>query len=106
MSLMIYSIVGAQASCVEGSTAVVSDLLLSILQFIVALKVFSTLTYLAAASGYPLVDGALARLDAMLFGFEWNVEANWVTHQPTFDWILQHAYLAYMIKAAFVFFVR
>ena len=100
---MIYSIVGAQASCVEGSTAVVSDLLLSVLQFIVALKVLAPLTYLAAAPAYPLVDGTLARLDAMLFGFQWNIESNWVTHHPTFDWILQHAYRSLYDQAAFVF---
>jgi hypothetical protein len=65
-----YSIVGTQTPRIGWSTAVVSDLLLSILQLIVALKAFTPLTYLAAASGYPLVDSALTRLDAMLFGFE------------------------------------
>ena len=72
----IYSIVGAQAPRMERSTAVVADLLLSFFQLIVALKVLAPLTYLAAASGYPLLDGTLTKLDAILFGFEWNVEAD------------------------------
>ena len=64
-----YNLVGAQTPRIGRSTAAVSDLLLSTLQFIVALKVLTPLTYLAAASGYPLVDNELTRLDAVLFGF-------------------------------------
>jgi hypothetical protein len=48
---VIYSVVGAQAPSMGRSTAVVSDLLLSILQLIVALKAFTPLTYLR-----PLLD--------------------------------------------------
>jgi membrane-associated phospholipid phosphatase len=87
------------------STAVVSDLLLSILQLIVALKAFTPLTYLAAASGYPLVDSASARLDAILFGFDWNVEANWVSNHPTLDWLLQQAYFSLYYQGALVFLI-
>jgi hypothetical protein len=68
-------------------------------QLCVAVKALTPLTYLAAASGYPLVDSALTTLDAILFGFDWNVEANWVANHPALDWLLQHAYVAYIIKA-------
>jgi hypothetical protein len=102
---VIYSVVGAQAPSMGRSTAVVSDLLLSILQLIVALKAFAPLTYLAAASGYPLVDSASARLDAILFGFDWNVEANWVANHPTLDWLLQQAYFSLYYQGALVFLI-
>jgi PAP2 superfamily len=101
----IYGIVGAQAPRLERSTAIVSDLLLWILQLIVALKAFTPLTYLAAASGYPLVDGELTRLDAMVFGFNWNVEANWVASHPALDWLLQQAYFSVYYQGAFVFLI-
>jgi membrane-associated phospholipid phosphatase len=71
----------------------------------VALKAFTPLTYLAAASGYPLMDNVLTRLDAMLFGFEWYVEANWVANQPALDWFLQRAYFSLPYQAALVFLV-
>jgi hypothetical protein len=100
-----YSIVGTQTPRIGWSTAVVSDLLLSILQLMVALKAFTPLTYLAAASGYPLVDSALTRLDAMLFGFEWYVEANWVANHPALDWLLQRAYFSLYYQGALVFLV-
>jgi hypothetical protein len=79
--------------------------LLSILQLVVALKAFTPLTYLAAASGYPLVDGALTRLDAMLFGFEWYAEANWVAQHPTLDWLLLRAYFSLYYQGALVFLI-
>jgi hypothetical protein len=100
-----YSIVGTQTPRIGWSTAVVSDLLLSILQLMVALKAFTPLTYLAAASGYPLVDSALTRLDAMLFGFEWYVEPNWVANHPALDWLLQRAYFSLYYQGALVFLV-
>jgi hypothetical protein len=101
----IYSIVGTQAPGMGRSTAIVSDLLLSLLQLIVALKVFSPLTYLAAASGYPLIDAASARLDAILFGFDWNVEAGWVVAHPPIDWLLQQAYFSLYYQGALVFVI-
>jgi hypothetical protein len=101
----LYSIVGAQAPRMGESTAVVCDLLLSILQLIVALKVLTPLTYLAAASGYPLVDRVLTNLDAILFGFQWNAEANWVADHPTLDWILQRAYFSLYYQGALVFII-
>ena len=85
--------------------AVVSDLLLSTLQLIVALKAFTPLTYLAAASGYPLVDNALTKLDATLFGFKWYGEANWVASHPMVDWLLQRAYFSIYYQGALVFFI-
>jgi hypothetical protein len=101
----IYSIVGAQAPRMGWSTAVVSDLLLSILQLVVALKVFAPLTYLAAASDYPLVDGASTRLDAILFGFRWDAEANWIANHPMIDWILQQAYFSLYYQGALIFLI-
>jgi hypothetical protein len=101
----IYSIIGAHSPRIEWSAAVVSDLLLSIVQLIVALKAFSPLTYLAAASGYPLIDSASTKLDAM-FGFEWNVEANWVANHPALDWLLQQAYFSLYYQGVLVFLVN
>jgi hypothetical protein len=100
-----YSIVGAMTPRMRGSTAIVSDLLLSIFQFIVALKAFTPLTYLAAASGCSLVDSTLTRLDAILFGFEWNVEANWVANHPALDWLLRRAYFSLYYQGALVFLI-
>ena len=100
-----YSVIGTHMPRMRWSTAVVSDLLLSIFQFIVALKAFTPLTYLAAASGYPLVDSALTRLDAILFDFEWNVEANWVANHPMLDWLLQRAYFSLYYQGALVFLI-
>jgi hypothetical protein len=99
-----YSIVGAKTPGMAWSAAVVSDLFLSIVQFIVALKAFVPLTYLAATFGYPLVDSALTKLDAA-FGFEWNVEANWVANHPALDWLLQRAYYSVYYQGALVFLV-
>ena len=101
----IYSIVGAQTPRMGWSMAVVSDLLLSIVQFIVALKALTPLTYIAAASGYPLVDSALTKLDTILFGFEWNVEADWVANHPAVDWLLHRAYYSLYYQGALVFLV-
>jgi hypothetical protein len=100
----IYSVVGAQAPGMAWSAAVVSDLMLSIVQFIVALKAFVPLTYLAAAAGYALVDSALTKLDAKC-GFEWNAEANWVANHPAFDWLLQSAYHSIYYQGALVLLV-
>ncbi len=98
------SVVGTLAPSMGWSTAVVSDLLLSVLQFIVALKAFTPLTYLAAAPGYPLVDSALTKFDT-IFGFKWNVEANWVTSHPMLDWLLHHAYFSLYYQGALVFLI-
>ncbi len=100
-----YSIVGAQSSRIRDSTAVVSDLLLSLLQLTLALKAFAPLTYLAAASGYPLVDGALTRFDATVFGFDWDAEANWVAAHPMLDWLLRRAYFSLYYQGALVFLI-
>jgi membrane-associated phospholipid phosphatase len=100
-----YSLVGAQAPRMRWSTAVVSDLLLSVLQLIVAVKAFTPLTYLAAASGYPLVDTGLTKLDAVLLGFDWNAEANWVANRPMIDWVLQQAYFSLYYQGALVFLI-
>jgi hypothetical protein len=69
----------------------------------VALKAFTPLTYLAAASGYPLVDSALTRLDAILFGFEWNVEANGSPITRRSIGSFSGRTLAYIVKALWYF---
>ena len=71
----------------------------------VALKVLTPLTYLAAASGYPLIDSASTKLDAILFGFDWDVEANWVANHPALDWLLQQAYFSLYYQGALVFLI-
>ena len=103
--VIVYTIVGARTPRLAWSMAVVSDLLLSILQLIVALKAFAPLTYLAAAAGYPLVDNALTKLDATLFGFDWYGEANWVASHPMLDWLLRRAYFSIYYQGALVFLI-
>lgn len=103
--VIIYNIVGARTLRTGWSVAVLSDLVLSLLQFIVALKAFTPLTYLAAAAGYPLVDHTLASLDATLFGFDWYGEANWVAHHPMLDWLLRRAYFSIYYQGALVFLI-
>jgi PAP2 superfamily len=75
------------------------------LQLTLALKAFAPLTYLAAASGYPLVDGALTRFDATVFGFDWDAEANWVAAHPMLDWLLRRAYFSLYYQGALVFLI-
>jgi hypothetical protein len=38
---------------------------------------FLPLSYLAAAPDFRLLDTELARLDVLLFGFEWDAAARW-----------------------------
>lgn len=101
----VYSTVGMLVPRLGWSTAVVSDLLLSVLQILVVLKAFVPLTYFAAASGAPLLDGELARFDALLFGFEWDVAARWVADHPALDRLLQLAYFSIYYQAAAVFLI-
>ena len=101
LCVAIYTLAGAWAPRLGTSTAVVSDLLLSLLQLSLALKAFTPLTYLAAAAGYPLVDGALTRFDSAL-GFDWYAEANWVASHPAVDWLLRHAYFSLYYQGALV----
>jgi hypothetical protein len=58
-------------------------------------------SYLAAAPDFPLLDPELARLDALLFGFEWDAAARWVADRPALDQVLQTAYFsaAYQVVA-------
>jgi membrane-associated phospholipid phosphatase len=41
-----------------------------------------------------LLDTELARLDALLFGFEWDAAARWVADRPALDQVLGAAYFS------------
>lgn len=69
------------------------DFSLSLAQFSIVIMVVAPFSYLAAMSGFPLLDSELARFDAML-GFEWDNAARWVAERPALDRILQYAYLS------------
>ena len=62
---------------------------------------FLPLSYLAAASGARLLDSDLTRLDALLFGFDWDTAARWVANHPTLDHVLRAAYssMVYQVVA-------
>ena len=49
------------------------------------------LSYLAAAPDFRLLDTELARLDELLFGFEWDAAARWVADRPMLDQVLRAA---------------
>jgi membrane-associated phospholipid phosphatase len=84
--------------------AVVADLSLSVVQVMAATTVLLPLTYLAATTGFPLLDDALARLDAML-GFDWDAAARWVGQRPMIDWVLGCAYASMPMQAAAVLLI-
>jgi hypothetical protein len=92
---MTYGVIGAQVPRLARPTAIVSDLCLSLLQFLVAVSVFLPLTYLAATPAFPLLDAELAKLDTILFGFEWDTAAQWVAAQPLLEWLLVKAYFSF-----------
>jgi membrane-associated phospholipid phosphatase len=79
--------------------AVATDCCLSLAQLLAAVIVLLPLTYLAATTGFPLLDDKLAHLDAML-GFDWDGAARWVSERPVIDWIFQRAYLSIPYQAA------
>jgi membrane-associated phospholipid phosphatase len=91
-SVPVYGVVGRLTPRTAMLAAVASDFLLSILQFVVMIAVFLPLSYMAAVPSLPLLDGQLARLDALLFGFDWDTAAQWVANQPTLEWVLKTAY--------------
>ena len=47
----------------------------------------------------------MTKIDAMVFGFDWNAEANWVANHPMMDWLLQHAYFSLYYQGALVFLI-
>jgi PAP2 superfamily len=72
--------------------AIVSDFLLCVVQFMAMSAVLLPLSYMAALPCFPLLDGQLAKLDALLFGLDWNTAARWVADHPTVEWLLKVAY--------------
>ncbi len=101
----IYIAFGNWAPRFRWATAVVADLLLSLVQLLAALKAFLPLTYLAAASGVPLLDAELTRFDALYFHFDWNAEARWVADRPALDWLLRGAYASLYYQGATAFLI-
>jgi hypothetical protein len=85
--------------------SIFSDFLLSILQFLVMLAAFVPLTYLAALPALPLVDATLARLDWLLFGFDWDAAAHWVSARPILNLTLVRAYTSFPAQVLGILFV-
>jgi membrane-associated phospholipid phosphatase len=78
-----------------------ADLLLSIIQTAVLIKVFVPVSYIATAAGahFPLIDATLSQLDMTLFGFNWDASAAWFAVRPAIEWILRVAYNSLVIQA-------
>ena len=70
------------------------DLMLSLLQAFTAINVFLPISYIGAHLGasFPLLDAELARIDAALFGFDWDATAAWVAARPGLERLLALAY--------------
>jgi membrane-associated phospholipid phosphatase len=100
----VYSVIGNQLPRLRLPLAVVSDLGLSVVQVLVVTSVLLPLTYLAAATGFPLLDDRLAQLDA-LFGFDWDTAARWVANRPALDWVLRYAYDSMPVQGAAVLMI-
>lgn len=66
---------------------------------------FLPFSYLAAAPDFRLLDTELARLDVLLFGFEWDVAARWVADHPMLDQVLQAAYFSAGYQAVTVLLI-
>jgi hypothetical protein len=90
----IYGAIGSRMQRAAVPAAILVDFCLSIIQLVVLIAAFVPLTYLAAAPGFPLLDGELSRLDALLFGFQWDTAARWVVGHPLLDVALQKAYFS------------
>lgn len=77
-------------------TALGEDFMLSMIQLFVLVKAFLPVTYaaVAASAPFPLLDAALARLDLLLFGAEWERIAGWVAARPLLEEILVAAYFS------------
>jgi len=100
----IYVSVGNRASTFSLPSAVVTDYLLSLIQLLAATTVLLPLTYLAATTGFPLMDDRLARLDAIV-GFDWDTAAKWVGERPVVDWLFHHAYFSISYQGAAVLLI-
>ena len=75
-------------------TAVPTDFVLSLVQLTIGVLVIAPISYVAAAlaARVPLLDDTLARLDMVLFGFDWDVAARWVDARPVIEQGLSIAY--------------
>jgi len=100
----VYASVGNKTPRLIYPIAVATDYFLSLFQLLVAMTALLPLTYLAATTGFPLVDGSLVRLDAMV-GFDWNSAAHWVGERPMIDWIFVRAYSSIPYQAAVIFLI-
>jgi hypothetical protein len=104
-SIGVYSLVAPRMPRLTIPVAVISDVALSLLQIMAVTTLFLPLTYLAAASGFPLIDADLARLDARLFGFEWNAAARWVADRPKLDSLLTVAYFSIPLQLGVIILI-
>jgi hypothetical protein len=100
----VYSGVGNKTPRLIYPIAVATDYFLSLFQLLVAMTALLPLTYLAATTGFPLVDDSLVRLDAMV-GFDWNSAAQWVSERPMLDSIFVRAYFSIPYQAAVIFLI-
>jgi len=100
----VYVSVGNRAPRLSLPSAVVTDYFLSLVQLLVAMTVLLPLTYLAATTGFPLLDDRLARLDAMV-GFDWDTAAKWVGERPVIDWLFQRAYFSIFYQGAAILLI-
>ncbi len=98
----IYRVVGIKFSRLALPMSVASDLLFSLLQILALIISLLPLTYLAATVDFPLLDGQLARLDALLFGFDWQAAARWIGNHPVLDWVMAKAYRSIDVQCAAV----
>jgi hypothetical protein len=97
----IYAGIGNKTPGLRRPLAIATDYFLSLFQLLVAVIVLLPLTYLAATTGFPLVDHRLVQLDALV-GFDWDSAARWVGERPAIDWILQRVYFSIPWQAAAV----
>ena len=100
----LFAGVGNRMPRLRRPLAVVTDCCLSMAQVLAVLAALLPLTYLAATTGFPLVDDRLVHLDAMV-GFDWNSAAQWVRERPAIDWIFQQAYFCVPYEAAVVLMI-
>jgi hypothetical protein len=100
-----YSMISRRVSRLALPMGIVSDFLLSGLQLTAITLAFLPLSYLAAAPGLPLLDTELARLDALLFGFQWDAAARWVADRPTLDQVLLAAYFSAAYQAVAILLI-
>ncbi len=75
-------------------TAVPTDFVLSLVQLTVGVIAIAPISYVAAAlaAHVPLLDATLARLDVVLFGFDWDAAAHWVDARPAIEQVLSSVY--------------